>query len=431
MLGTSVALTTSLSRLVVMLNRHPSLKRSIRTVATGEGEAKSVVESTADLIQKIFTSCLTDRSIGRFDRPAGKKAAVYIFANLVLKLLFTVSTQTVQDSAHHADTKLQCKKSRLAVQMLTNIAASGPSLDMFPASQRVTYLYYLGRFYFDSSHFLRAAVTLQEAYQQCPPHFQSHRRQILTYLIPANMMLARFPSRLLLSRPEAQTLGPIFVPICAAIRSGNFIQYQHAMAHEFLQRKGLFLSMLYRLRTLVWRSFTRRTFRLTYIAPKDGESSRRAPTLDLEDVLITASYVQKLLEGYVPAVPAPKARPPHINTIFLKAVANNVPDTDSASSTLVPPPGGPLRLKPSQGLIWGNMAITLSGIEAIVAELVAQGLLHGFMTHQNPRFAITGTKQKGNNPVLAGWPNAYATIRDRLANEEDDLHAVPAWIKSQ
>jgi nuclear mRNA export protein PCID2/THP1 len=89
-LETSVSLTTSLSKLVVALNRQPSLKQSIRTVATGEGEAKSVVESAADLIQKIFTSCLTDRASGRFDKPAGKKTAVYLFANLVLRLLFTV-----------------------------------------------------------------------------------------------------------------------------------------------------------------------------------------------------------------------------------------------------------------------------------------------------------------------------------------------------
>ena len=39
----------------------------------------------------------------------------------------------------------QCRKSRLAIQMFTNIAASGPPLALFPASQRVTYLYYLGR----------------------------------------------------------------------------------------------------------------------------------------------------------------------------------------------------------------------------------------------------------------------------------------------
>lgn len=93
MLSTSISLSASLSKLVVMLNRHPHLTRNIRTVVTGEGERKSIVESAADLIQKIFTTCLTDRSSGRFAKPEGKKVAVYIFANLVLKLLFTVSCE--------------------------------------------------------------------------------------------------------------------------------------------------------------------------------------------------------------------------------------------------------------------------------------------------------------------------------------------------
>jgi hypothetical protein len=67
----------------------------IKKDTTGEGERKSVVESAADIIQKIFTSCLTDRSSTRWTVPKGKKVGVYIFANLVLKLLFTVGPERV------------------------------------------------------------------------------------------------------------------------------------------------------------------------------------------------------------------------------------------------------------------------------------------------------------------------------------------------
>ena len=59
--------------------------------AGGEEEQKSIVEHTTEIIQKIFTACLSDRSSPRNARPEGKKVGVYIFANLVLKLLFTVS----------------------------------------------------------------------------------------------------------------------------------------------------------------------------------------------------------------------------------------------------------------------------------------------------------------------------------------------------
>lgn len=90
MFQTSISLSEALSKVVMMLHRRPELM-SGRRAATGDEDSKSMVEQSADIIQKIFTSCLTDRSSTRFARPEGKKVGVYIFANLVLKLLFTVS----------------------------------------------------------------------------------------------------------------------------------------------------------------------------------------------------------------------------------------------------------------------------------------------------------------------------------------------------
>jgi len=89
MLRTSISLSESLSRLVMILNRRSDLTDRLRQAA-GDEEPKSVVESAADILQKIFTSCLTDRSSTRWGKPEGRKVGVYIFANLVLKLLFTV-----------------------------------------------------------------------------------------------------------------------------------------------------------------------------------------------------------------------------------------------------------------------------------------------------------------------------------------------------
>lgn len=90
MLKTSISLSESMSKLVMILNRRPDLTSKLRVAVGGDEETKSFVESAADTIQKIFTSCLTDRSSTRWGRPEGKKIGVYIFANLVLKLLFTV-----------------------------------------------------------------------------------------------------------------------------------------------------------------------------------------------------------------------------------------------------------------------------------------------------------------------------------------------------
>ncbi|KAJ9154826.1 hypothetical protein NKR23_g2529 [Pleurostoma richardsiae] len=415
MFKTSISLSESLSNLAMILNRRPDLLNARRTVS-GDEERKSVVETAADIIQKIFTSCLTDRSSQRFAKPEGKKIGVYIFANLVLKLLFT------------------CRKSRLAAQLLTNIATSGPPLVLYPASQRVTYLYYLGRFNFDSDNFLRAVLCLQEAYLQTPPACQKHRRLILTYLIPSNILLGRFPTDALLSRPEAAPLAPIFRSLTAAVRSGNFIAFQHAIsAHErWLYDRGLLFTLTYRLRPLLWRSFTRRTFMLTYSPPRDP-SSRSAVTLSLADVAAAATYVQRRLEGWVPARPARgRAPPPQVNPVFMRALANSAaPGGGSAgptTTTLVPPPGGPRKLRPSQGLFWGNMPASEGEVEGAVAGLVAQGLMHGFVAHSSGRFAIMGAKQRGG-PLLAGWPNVAQAIRERLREEGVDLEEVPAWVK--
>lgn len=86
LLKTSMSLSETLARLTMSLNRQPELARRLRAV----DEDKTIAESSAEIIQKIFTTCLTDRSSGRYDKPEGKKVGVYMFANLVLKLLFAV-----------------------------------------------------------------------------------------------------------------------------------------------------------------------------------------------------------------------------------------------------------------------------------------------------------------------------------------------------
>lgn len=86
-----MSLSETFARLTMMLHRRPDLTRRLRT--GDEDNRKSIAESSAEIIQKIFTTCLTDRSSGRYSKPEGKKVGVYMFANLVLKLLFAVSWQ--------------------------------------------------------------------------------------------------------------------------------------------------------------------------------------------------------------------------------------------------------------------------------------------------------------------------------------------------
>jgi hypothetical protein len=312
--------------------------------------------------------------------------------------------------------------------IFVNINTISPPLSLYPAAQRVTFLYYLGRFNFSNNHYLRAALCLEQAYLQTPSQLVSHRTNILTYLIPCNILLGRFPSQMLLQRQECQDLAPVFFPICQAIRSGNFIQFQHHLAqHEtWLFEKGLLLTLSNRLRPLLWRSLSRKTFLLTYVPPTDA-SSRKAATLDLADLHTVAIYLQRRLEGWVPAGPNGHNRSQNVNPLLMKALGNNAQNPEG-DSTLAPPPGGPRSLRPNQGMIWGNAEVTSEDVEMTVATLVQQGLMHGFIAHGSGRFAIIGAKAKGS-PVLAGWPNVWHTVRDRRYDEDFDPDEVPGWVK--
>ena len=147
-------------------------------------------------------------------------------------------------------------------------------------------------------------------------------------------------------------------------------------------------------------------------------------SLSLEHLVTASTYVQKLLEGYIPLKPAPRARPPHINTLFMKAVTNSVSEAES-NSLLAPPPGGPRPLMPSDGIIFGNKKPDIENIESIVAGLLHNGLLNGFIARQLRVFAVEGAKKAGGNPVIAGWPNPYQSIVERLT--EDYKEALEAF----
>lgn len=87
LLQLSMSLCESLSRFTMRLNRRPDLTRRLRA-RDEESGGKTVAETSAEIIQKFFSTCLMDRSAGR--KPEGKKVGVYMFANLTLKLLFAV-----------------------------------------------------------------------------------------------------------------------------------------------------------------------------------------------------------------------------------------------------------------------------------------------------------------------------------------------------
>jgi hypothetical protein len=80
----------------MMLDKRPDLTRKMVKIADVDQESrKTLVEGTAESIQRAFTMCLTERTanrngIGRDGKPEGKKVGIFSFANMVLRLLFQV-----------------------------------------------------------------------------------------------------------------------------------------------------------------------------------------------------------------------------------------------------------------------------------------------------------------------------------------------------
>lgn len=94
-LPATIQLCSSLARLAMMLDKRPDLTSKFIRIAD-EGETrKTLVEGTAESIQRAFTMCLTERTtnrsgVGPNGIPEGKKVGIYSFANMVLRLLFQV-----------------------------------------------------------------------------------------------------------------------------------------------------------------------------------------------------------------------------------------------------------------------------------------------------------------------------------------------------
>ena len=64
----------------------------------------------------------------------------------------------------------------------------------------------------------------------------------------------------------------------------------------------------------------------------------------------------------------------------------------------------------------------MAEVESIMASMLQQGLLNGFLTHTNPRFAVPGSKT-GGGALKVAFPTIWQTIAKRSTNK------VPGWVK--
>ena len=386
------------------------LTRRESTVGGDEAaERVTLVESSANVIREAFKKCLGERSGNATGiengKPEGRRKGIYLTANLCLKLFF------------------QCRKLRSAEQIFGNIYQQSPPLGIFPASQRVTFLYYLGRYLFANSHFYRAQLSLQAAYDQCHAQGIKQRRIILIYLITSNIILGRFPSSGLLQRPEAAGLFEKFEPICMAIVRGDVASFRRSMDidsknADWFIRKRILLQLANRCEILVWRSLARRTFVISGI--QGDATNKKAPTLALQDVLILAVFLEKqLLAPFQTNTKVHSLSNGNSDADLMFSIAAQANVDEAADQThgyIDPDLAGVVDPEPP-------LLPTMEIIESIFASLIEQDLLHGFISHSQHRFAITGVKNA--DPLQVGFPRVWDVINARADTE------VPGWVREK
>ncbi|KAF2455267.1 hypothetical protein BDY21DRAFT_307362 [Lineolata rhizophorae] len=401
-LPTVIAYSRVLARLAIGLDRQPHLIAHLvqRSAGGEEGGAETLPERAANIVRTAFVTCLNDRTANpsglRDGKPDGKKAGIYTLANLCLKILF------------------QCKKTRNVEQIFSNIYNQSPLLSAYPKPEQATYLYYLGRFMYQNNHFRRSAAALQHAFDLTPPRFVSQRHSMLVYLISANLPLGRFPSENLYNLPEAAGLRELFFPVTRAIVRGDLASFRKLLDlnllatpssentsnlqlvkenHErvqFLFRRRVLLQLRNRCEVLVLRSLARRTY---VVAGQEGNvEKRKAATLDLQYYLQALRWLEMkaLMPNWVPA-----------------GLIENGPSF--AAENVQEESDYPLP--------------DIFEAEAVISALIDQGLLNGFISRNLRRFAIVGSKRKGN-PLAAGFPPPASILAPAGFDEREE---VPGW----
>jgi nuclear mRNA export protein PCID2/THP1 len=386
-LPTVISCARLVCRLAIGLDKQPQLIAHLKSQQAGSedgGARETLPERAANILRQAFVTCLNDRTpVKTGEKPEGRKRGIYIIANICLKILF------------------QCRKTRNATQIFENIGNLSPPLSSYSKRERVTYLYYLGRFYFQNSHFYRAQLALQQAYDDSPARRECvrQRRHILVYLIASNIILGRFPSQALLDRPEAGGLAEKFMPICIAIRKGDLASFRRHLdingvnANWHLHFRIL-LQLRNRCEVLVWRSLTRKIWILNGTRPGATEDGKkRTPTVNMHDLMAAFTWLDK---------------------------RSNLAPADYVDPDF-------------QGIDYSDdynpQNYDITAIESILSSLIDQGLLGGFFSHRNQKFAITGTR--ANRPALeAGFPQPWQVMRMRAENERAAVE-VPGWKKEQ
>jgi hypothetical protein len=416
MLPTIISYSKVFAKVAVGLDKQPELiQHLIEDTMNDEGQRESLPEKAANVVRQAFITCLNDRNTvngGIKDgRPDGKKIGIYKMANICLRIL------------------LQANKPESCETIFHNIDNSSPPLHIYPRSERVTFLYYLGRYHFGNTAFYASQLVLQEAWLNCNTHHSclAQRRLILVYLVASNVVLGRFPTESIYELEEAKGFREAFKPITEAIRRGDLESF-HRIAHldlthptsEFLLHHGIFYPIRNYCEVLVWRSLARRVFVLTGTLGVEGVSTqgttqKKASSINLDALTLAFQYLDRRAKIKNPAMAAQDQGPGRRN------IGHMFFDHASTSkSTYIDPD-----FEGVEGLVPYDHEYDRLEIECICGSLITQGYLNGYINETYNKVAVSGVNRPGG--VNNGFPAPWEVIKSANKDKEE----VVGWVRTE
>ena len=432
MLPIVLSFSRTLALIATKLDRNPQLVRQ-KTLTAGDGsvQAGSLVEDAADVVQKAFIACLAGSpGTPRNSRPQrnDKRIGIYLTATSALKLFF------------------RCLMQRKAEHIFRSIDAQSPPLAFYPAAQRTTYLYYLGRYHFANNHFLRASSALSAAYSDCQREAAGQLRLILIYLLASNLIIGLLPHPSLFHSPHAEPLARYFLPIIATLRNGDIGTF-HAILSlpsplnynappnpiaAFFLRHRILLQLLNRLEPLVYRTLILRTFTISGFHATGPVEDKKMPFLRLHFVRTAARFSfarAPIAPGVLPHTAALDADFVDLENALAETGFDIATGTYNGSKAAQRNPFAPSTDEAEQ-------SPTLPEIESTFLSLIQQGFLKGFVLHVNPRFAVPGAGTRGWRK--AGFPGVFRAILEREEVGVTEVFGikealgevrVPGWVR--
>lgn len=462
-------LTNVLRQISINLDRDPDLlgttNASVSGPAGSSGDDEvmniSFVEQCGNTLREAFNKLV--RSARPTQPPSQDRldSGLYLMINMLMRIYTRVG------------------KLRNADFVLMALNQNSSPLGHYPVSQRVTFLYYLGVFYFNSNQFFRAVECLQSSYDQCSKsqQFNAQRRLILIHLLASSLCVGRLPARILLLDPAAHNISKPFLTLSRIVKSGDighfhtFTDYAlpapHSDSAKWLLKKKVLLQLRNRCELYTWRSLVYQAMKYAGFLGSSEEGRQSSMPFVRFTVIHQAAcfsyararkHVYNATKGSVDLSGSLDGEggswvDPDFDYDEYNDHNHDGDDNDNDSYFTTNASGSdndsPKSNTPDHPPLSDP---TPEEIDSVVLSLISQGFLKGFVSHIYPevlqsRFAIPGVrgpKARTSSPFPhaqpqegvsvpwkeVGFPDIFQVVRNKEAEWADEGD-VPGWVTEE